>query len=203
MKEEIIERIINHFFYSYSPLLAFLGGLFLGETLIFLGMLSAAGKINFLQLFIFAFLGGVIHDSLFFLFTKTKYGNVIKKMIRVNKKQKGIIFSLEKLTKNNFFVPFFLSKFIYGVREFMLFYFATKEKSYKKFFLIDFFAEGIWLFMLCSCGWLAGKGFIIFLKFLKGIEKILLFIFLSILVYLFLKKEILKIYSYLKKKFLT
>ena len=92
----ITEAIIT-FFSAYTPFLAFLAGLVLGDMMILLGILAGAGKANFFIIILMAFIGGLIHDTIFYFISNSRFANLLKKKLKLSKKKNIIANFIEKM----------------------------------------------------------------------------------------------------------
>jgi|SRR3989338_5753150 len=172
-------------FNEYSIILALIAGLMMGDLMILLGIMAGAGKANFFLILLFGYIGGVLHDVLFYFLSNSRLMHRIKKRYRLPAKKNKIAHFIEKLGKGHYFWPILLAKFVYGVRDAVVLYVAHNHKSFKKYLLVVSLAEIIWISIITSIGWLAGRGFTSLLKLFKGLEKWLLIILIGvILIYL-------------------
>jgi len=192
-----LERVLIDLFSAYYPLLAFMAGLLAGDIMMFLGILAGAGKANFFLLILFGFIGGVLHDILFYIISNSKLMNFIKRVFRLPKKRNRIARFIEGIGNDHYFWPVFMAKFVYGVRDVVILYVAHNHKSFKKYLLIVSIADLIWILVITSAGWVAGKGFTSMLRIFKGLEKwlfislagiILIYLVNKFIVYFFSKK---------------
>jgi membrane protein DedA with SNARE-associated domain len=160
-----------------------------------MAMLAGAGKVSIWSICIFAFLGGVIHDLLFFAAAQSKIFVKLAKKLGLKENKIKILNLILKTTRKNFFFTLIIAKFIYGVRDATVLYYAHHEKKLKKYLVNTLSAEFLWLSTILSVGWLAGRGFSEILKVLKGLEKALLFIILILISSLILHQIITKVFK--------
>lgn len=179
----IFERLILELFSNYYFLLAFMAGFVIGDVVIILGMLAGANKIQFWPIILFAFIGGICHDILYYYISNSRFGYFIKKKFKLSKKKSKMAQYIEKLSGESYFLPVLIAKFIYGVRDAVILYISHNNKNFKKYILITSSTELIWLLTVTSIGWLAGRGFTQILYLFKGVEKLTLFIILLLVVY--------------------
>lgn len=186
----VVEEVILHFFQAYTPLLAFISGLMVGDLMIFLGILAGTGKANLFTIILFGFIGGLIHDISFYFIANSRFMHAIKKRFKLSKKKNKIAQIIEKMGNGHYFLPVLMAKFIYGVRDAVVTYVAHNNKNFKKYVLVVAGADLIWLVTITSVGWLAGKGFTTIVVIFKGFEK-WLFILLAGIIFLYLLNKFL------------
>lgn len=198
-----IAEVIIQILQAHTPLLAFAAGLFLGDALIFLAILSGAGKIPFGVILVFGLLGDITHDFLFYYFSNSKIAHFIKKKLKLSKKRNIITKFIEKISsKENYFAPLVISKFFYGVRDVTVLYLSHGEKNLKRYFLNVTLAGFIWIMTITGVGWLAGRGFSGLLHLLEGFEKIALILFIAlIIIFIGGRLAISVVIRFIKKRF--
>lgn len=185
-----LEEVLISFFYMYAPLLAFVAGLAIGDLMLFLGILAGAGKVNFFIILLFGFIGGIIHDILFYFIANSPIAHSIKKRFKLSKKRNKIAGFIEKMGNGHYFLPVLIAKFVYGVRDAVILYVAHNNKSLKKYLIVVASADLIWLVTITSVGWLAGQGFTIFISLFKGFEKWLFILLAGAIILYILNKFI-------------
>src|SRR3989344_940468 len=173
MRQMVFEEAVIAFLQAYTPALAFVAGLLLGDSLILLAALAGAGKLNIFTIFIFAIIGEIFHDAVFFYFSKSRIVNYVKRKLRLNKGKNRAAEMIEKLASytGGYFVPLFLAKFIYGVRDSVVLYVGHKQKDFRKYIFTCICASICTLSIVLGLGWLAGRGFTEIIPVFKGIEK--------------------------------
>lgn len=169
---------------QHGIIISFLIGFITGETfIIILAFLSATGTIPLWYVVIFCTLGMYLSDFVPFTIGKSR---LLSRLFKVKNKKatKKLEDKFLKYTHNNLFLALFYTKFIYGLSIPALIYFGHKGVSYKKFALYNVGVELIFVPIVVSVGWLAGKGFTYFLTAFRNIKlAIFLLIFLIIIVY--------------------
>lgn len=186
---------------DYIAIWSFLSGLFLGDMFFVLSSFAGAGKLSLWIIFVFGYIGELTHDILFYFMANSRFANFIKKKFKLSKKKSAIVLFLEKLGGKNHFLGVFLAKFIYGVRDVVILYFAHGHGNFKKYFITVATAGFLWMSTIIGAGWLAGRGFSIFIKVFKGFEKILLFLFIAVIIFYLIKKISFSLFwKYIKKK---
>ena len=98
---------------EYTPLLAFFAGLLLGDALIVLAVLAGAGKISLWPLFVFGFLGEIVHDVTFYLIANSRLAFYLKRKLNLSTKESKIARFIERVGGKNYILPMFFAKFIY------------------------------------------------------------------------------------------
>ncbi|MBI2632676.1 hypothetical protein HYW75_06745 [Candidatus Pacearchaeota archaeon] len=196
-----IQEVIITSLQLYVPLLAFLAGLFIGDALILLGILAGTGKVSFWIVFIFGLIGELTHDIIFYFISNSNLAHYLKKKLKLSKKRNIIANFIERMKGKNYFLPVFLAKFIYGVRDVVILYVSHNTKSFKKYIVAVGLAGLCWVTTILTVGWLAGRGVTELLHILKGIEKGAVIILLSLIALYLLNKFIISAFlRYLKKK---
>ncbi len=192
-----IAEILLELFQEYSLFLAFLSGLFVGDLMLILGIMTGVGEANLFLIIFFGLIGGVIHDICLYIISNSNLMKFVKKKYELSGKKNKIVNFVEKLGNGNYFWPLLIAKFVYGARSAVTLYVAHNHKSFKKYLFIVSTTELIWISTITSIGWVAGRGFTTILRLFRGAEKVLLVIFFgAILIYLIHK---LVIFLLLKK----
>jgi membrane protein DedA with SNARE-associated domain len=179
----VLAEVAMSMFQNYTFILAFLAGLFIGDLVLVLGLFAGAGKTNFWIIILFAFIGGLIHDIIFYFISNSKFAHFIKKKFKLSKKRNKIAHYIERLSNGSYFIPVLIAKYVYGVRDAVILYVAHNEKSLRKYIFTVSPADLIWLFSVTGLGWLAGKGYTSIIPLVQGFEKWIFLVFLGLLVY--------------------
>ncbi|MEK6855890.1 MAG: hypothetical protein AABX66_01895 [Nanoarchaeota archaeon] len=193
-----LEGVIISFLQNYTSALAFVAGLMLGDALILLAALAGAGKLNIITIFVFAVLGEIVHDTVFFYFSKSSVVHYIKRKLKLHKGDNKAAQMIERLadTKLGYFLPLFLAKFVYGIRDSVILYVGHKEKDFRKYFLTCLAATVSSILVVLTLGWFAGLGFTEIIPIFKGIEKgvgiLLITVIVAYVLYRLLGKGIIK-----------
>ncbi|MEK6850517.1 MAG: hypothetical protein AABX85_03000 [Nanoarchaeota archaeon] len=185
-----LEEVLVSFFYMYAPLLAFIAGLAIGDLMLFLGILAGAGKINFFIILLFGFIGGLIHDILFYFIANSPTAHFIKKRFKLSKRKNKIAGFIEKIGNGHYFLPILIAKFVYGVRDAVILYVAHNNKNFKRYLLVVACADFIWMTTIVSIGWLAGQGFTAFINLFRGFEKWLFILLAGLIILYILNKSV-------------
>lgn len=170
--------------------MALIAGLVFGELFILLGVLAGAGKVSLLTILLLGFVGEVTHDMIFYFISNSKFGHLIKKRLKLSKKKNKIVELIESISPGHYILPIFVAKFIYGVREAVILYTSHNEKNIKKYIGTVAIADFMYLSILLSISWLAGRGFTRLLIIFRGIERILIFVVIGIVVLWIINKLI-------------
>jgi membrane protein DedA with SNARE-associated domain len=176
-----LEEVLVSFFMAYTPLLALIAGLMMGDLLLLLGFMAGTGKANFFFIIIFGFVGGLIHDIAFYFIANSRLIHFIKKKFKFLRKKNGVAQIIEKMGSGHYFLPILIAKFVYGVRDAVIMYVAHNNKNFKKYLLAVSSADLIWLVTITSVGWLAGRGYTSIAHLFKGFEK---WIFIILVVFI-------------------
>jgi len=174
---------------AYLPLASTIAGITSEDTLLFL-LIVTGGKLNFWIICIFGFLGVMIHDVVAFFLCKTQFADKVSKLINPPHNQNLAVKFLDKFKKGDYLIPLLISKFIYGIRVAVLVYVSRKEKSFSKFFIKNASVTLVWFAVMMPLGLLAARGFSKILRIVKGTEKLIALIFLSILILVFINSLI-------------
>lgn len=156
--EQIITLIDSFPFIPY--LASFLAPFLSGENgTVLLAFISAQGYFPLWILLIFSFIGMLTLDSFWFLMTRTRYFEKLKKWLRISNKYKSIEKRIEKMTGGKDIFILLLSKILIGTRILIIIYLSARKLTYRKFIFYNSISTFIWAAILCGLGWLAGKGF--------------------------------------------
>ncbi len=186
---------------GHPYILSLSAGLFAGETaIISLAILSANGFFNIWIVFVFAYIGEVVADTIYFAIARLKFFhklNKIKKFPKTFKKTDEII---KKLSNKSIFLTLLYSKFIYGVRTLTVLFLGYKKIKWKKFIVAECFVMLIVMSIIVPVGWFAGKGYKIAIDIFRSIEIAITIIVISLVLFFLAKKTINKILNRKKKK---
>lgn len=179
--KELVVLLATH---AYSA--CFIAGFLSEDILLLLALLSDPTHIPFTVVFLFGFLGIMVHDSLIFFIARSSWLFPLRSYFsRIAHRYTRVIRVIEYFGKRNPLIPLTLSKFIYGTRIPLALYAASHEKKFVRYTFFNGLAVLIWCIIMVPIGLLAGKGFLSFLQIVRGAEKIIgLIILLIILLYL-------------------
>ncbi len=151
------ENILALFPHPY--LLPFFGAIIGGEeTILLIAALAAdGGALTFLEVFIFSFIGTLASDTFWFLFG-LRFASWIEARPRMHKRLEAVEGFVHRFTRGQYFLALMVTKFLYGTRIAMIFFLANKRMTFRQFSAQNFVVTLIWSTVVCSIGWLAGKG---------------------------------------------
>ncbi|HLD10535.1 MAG TPA: VTT domain-containing protein [Candidatus Nanoarchaeia archaeon] len=154
----VFDNIIIELLTKYQLLLVFLGSFFFGESVIISsGFLAAQGILEIPYVFVFSFLGTVISDSFWFYFGKFIF--LRKKQLIDHQKYNKLVKKIDKITKHKYFWALLFIKFLYGTRILTIVYLSIRRLNFWIFTLFNSLGTLLWLTVILTIGWLAGKGF--------------------------------------------
>ncbi|PIQ68420.1 MAG: hypothetical protein COV91_04100 [Candidatus Taylorbacteria bacterium CG11_big_fil_rev_8_21_14_0_20_46_11] len=146
--------------FPYPFLVPFFGAFFGGEeTILLISALAGGGTISFPVLLGMAFLGTIASDSLWFLFGKT-FSSWLSTKPSLHTRLDTVSQFVSRLTREKDFFALLITKFLYGTRIIMIFYFARNRMSFLRFTIYNALVTAIWASVVCVVGWMAGRGVI-------------------------------------------
>jgi len=181
----IIDTLIP-FLGSYFLIVAIIGTILSGNLFVILiATLSGQGIFTYWQVLVVSLIGTFIADTIWFNMGKTKPLKDIIKRPHFLYNYHHIKKILRRSTEKNKFLVFLGSKFIYGTRIITLMYAGRKKMHAKDFIIYNFASSSIWVTLLVTLGFLAGKGFDKFLEFFNNLRTALtVFILIIALIYI-------------------
>lgn len=183
----IFEFLIPYFLH-YGELISFLVGFFLGlESVMILAFLGSNGALNPVTLFIFALLGLVLSDSMYFAIGKYRLLNGFRRHIKISEKVHS---TFHRITKKNFLFTMLYTRFAYGFSIVTLIYLGFKDISWKKFLVANIGVNIFGAILAMALGWLAGNGYKSILTNFKRVEIGIGFIVLFVIILIFLEKRV-------------
>lgn len=157
----------------YNKLAIFLGAFILSESVILaFSFFSAQGYFSVIDVFIFSFLGAVACDFFWFLLGRYAFKFVLKIPFFGMPYDKFCSF-MRKISGKKQLSLFLLFKFLYALQPFVIVYFAT-FMPLKRFLKYECIAVSIWLSIIVSIGWLAGRGAYYLIEIYRGFNYSLL-----------------------------
>jgi membrane protein DedA with SNARE-associated domain len=168
---------------GYPYLVAFLGGAFFGEETIFiLTILAIQGFFPIWVIFIFAYFGTIVIDSLLFFIGRMKIFNKFKKFKFAHRNYKRAGKIIDKYSEKNLHKVIFIIKTIYGVGIFTLLHLGRSRKiPFKKFFLVNLIVTFFWMSLVVAVGLLAGQGYTFILIVFKNVQMAISFIVILVI----------------------
>ena len=154
----VITQVLS-FFGNNTPIISFLGAIIGGEeTLILLSILASQGYLTLWLVFLFFYLGIIVSDGLWYFIGKSKlFDWMIKKKI-LSKVYLHWDRLLNAATKRNDFQALLITKFLYGLRLPTIMYLARERIKIKPFLFYTIIVNFIWVLVIITIGWSAGKG---------------------------------------------
>lgn len=184
--ETFLINTIIPFLGNYFLLIALIGTIISGNLfIIFLSTLSGQGIFPYWEVLLISIIGTLISDTIWFNIGKTKFINNLVKKRHFLYNYYYIKKTLQKSTEKNKFLVFLGSKFVYGTKILTLMYAGKRGFKRKDFIIYNFSSSTIWVTILVTIGWLAGKGFTKILESFNNLRSSLtIFILLIALIYM-------------------
>ncbi len=181
---------------SYQLPAILIGAFFLGETVIIpAAFLAAQGFWSLINVFWLALAGTLMSDALWFLFGR-RILLFFHKWEKYQKQSARLLKALEKISGQRSFLALLFIKFFYGTRILTIMYLSVRQVRFFTFLFFDTIGTMLWLAVILSIGWLAGKSMINLAPFLNKFEYAVLFLILVIIIFRFgttwLRKKITK-----------
>lgn len=171
-------------------LIAFLGG---AELVLLLSIIAAQDGIHIINLMIFAALGIIVADILWFYIGRTRIISHFRKYKWVHKKYKRARKVIDRTTNDILLLS--IAKTVRGIGLPIMMYMG-RNRSFKKFIKYNIPISIVWAIAIVSFGWLAGKGYYLFVNVYKnvqlGILIALIILTLAYLIQYFIRKYLLK-----------
>ncbi len=191
---EWLRVFIDHYPYL-EYLVIFLGAAFGGEfVLLALGFLAAQKVISIFSLVIFSLLGTLFSDTLWFFLGRTIFVRKIVAHRYANNTIFVINKAIQRVSKGNNLFALIIAKFLVGTRILLIMFVGSKIIKFKDFIRQDILAIILWLTVIIPIGFISGLGFTYFASILENIYMaigfVLLIIFLSIMLEIWLKKRL-------------
>ena len=165
------------------------------EAIIFLSFLAGQGLISLWLVMILGFFGLFLFDNLLLFILTSRLG---KKMGKDYLRKKiDLMPFVKKIGKDKPLLLLMASKFVYGTRIFSLFYVEAHGLKHRKCTLYDSIALLVWIVIMSTLGWLAGRGFAALLHLATRVERYLGIALLAFLVIYLLERLI--SYKFIKK----
>lgn len=143
---------------TYQLPAIFLGSFFFGETVILTAaFLAGEGTWSISSVFWLSLVGTVASDSIWFLFGQTFF-KFTKRWEKYQDKYQTFLIKLEKTTGQKPFLSLLFIKFLYGTRILTILYLSIRKMRYSTFLLFNTIGTTIWLLVMITIGWSAGKG---------------------------------------------
>ena len=161
----------------------FIGTVLFGETVIITAaFLAAEGLWTLSDVFWLSLAGTVVSDSAWFLFGH-KILVFFNRWGKHKPRGERLLSAIENITGTNRFALILCVKFIYGTRIFTIMYLSMRKMNYLRFVAYDTIGSTIWLCVMCTIGWMAGKSIANLAPYWNTFEYTALFLILVIAVF--------------------
>jgi membrane protein DedA with SNARE-associated domain len=182
---------------SYGYLAVFIGSVFEGEIIVFLGgLLSYQGNFNFIFVIILAFLGAIIGDMFWFLLGRYQGIKIINRFKWVRERTEKSLLYVEKNSRNLAFTM----RFLYGFKSIIPFTLGITKIQTKTFFYFNTVGAFLWTILVVAFGYLFGGIIETILGKLRNHQVI--FVIIVILVFV-LANLLFKFIEYIIKKIIN
>lgn len=182
---------------TYGYLAIFIGSIFEGEIIVFLGgLLSYQGNFNFIFVITLAFLGAIIGDIFWFLLGRYQGIKLINRFKWVKEKTEKSLLYVEKNSRNLAFTM----RFLYGFKSIIPFTLGITKIQTKTFFYFNTLGAFLWTVLVVAFGYLFGGIIETILGKLRNHQVI--FVIVIILVFV-LANLLFKIIEYFIKKIIN
>ena len=171
---------------TYGYLGLFIWSILEGEFgLIFAGILIKKGYFSFEKVYIIAFLGAIIGDSISFFI-----GKFSKKLaLKILSKYQKILDEIEKWIKKYGGLIILFERYLYGTHIPALILLGMSGYSILKFYMLEIIGVGLWVLFYVSLGYFFGNYAINFFNILTQNISFIVFIMFLILILVFANKN--------------
>lgn len=171
MEETVLSAFL--FFGAYPYVIPFLGAIVGGEeTIVLISMFSAKGVIPFWVVLAATIVGTLVSDSLWYYAARTRIWQKFVTSKHFAASYAKIATIVDLVTKGSHFRALLYTKFLYGTRIITIMYLSREHLSFKQFSGYNVVVTAIWASVVCTIGWLAGKGLIVLAGYVKNIQLI-------------------------------
>lgn len=178
----VFDNLVIELLTKYQLIIVFVGSFFLGESVIIsCGFLAAQGILNMPYVFILAFLGTVISDSLWFCCGKLIFWK--KKNFIDDKKYNKLVKRIDQITGKKQFWALLFIKFLYGTRILTIIYLSIRRIKFSIFTFFNSLGTILWLSVVLTIGWLAGKGYGNVVPVFNGVKYLLIGLIILLILY--------------------
>jgi len=184
----LLEEVARSLFAHPVALTLLVSFIFGEEAIIFLSFLAGQELISFWLVLILGFFGMFLFDNLLLFVLTSRLGKKIGKDYL--KKKIDLVPFAKKIGMNRPLLLLMTSKFVYGTRIFSLFYVEAHGLKHRKCALYDLIALLVWIPIMSTLGWLAGRGFAALLHVATRVERYLGIALLAFLVIYLLERLI-------------
>jgi len=181
-------RVLLDNYPTFQYLIIFVVAGFGGElAIITLGFLSAQGVFPLTSFVLFAFLGTLVADTMWFSMGKTVLVNKILSHKYTNSTVIVISEAINKVSGGNHLLAMIFAKFLVGTRTVLIMYVAKTGISLNKFTLYNGISILVWLVVVVPIGYVSGLGFTYLSQIFENIYAGIGFVLLIILGVVFLQ----------------
>ncbi len=136
----------------------FFGTFFFGETIVLTAAgLAAHGHFSVWSVVVWSYLGTVISDGGWFLLARPVARYLDKDRVRRQRYEKVLTWLDRRFGARPERALLFI-KFLYGTRIATIVYLSLRRVGVWVFLRLNFLGTGVWLSVIVTVGWLAGKG---------------------------------------------
>lgn len=144
--------------FPHPYLLPFIGSIVGGEGVVFIvSALAAQGALPFFAVLFMSYLGTLLSDAVWFLFGKRGVHHIASKPSVQTRLERVATFA-RRVTGNRYLLTLIITKFLYGTRIITIVYMAREGVPFARFCAYNSVATGIWVTVVCTTGWLTGRG---------------------------------------------
>ena len=141
------------FISTYGYLAIFIGSIFEGESVVFLGgLLAHQSSLSFVGVLIFAFFGAIVGDMLWFLLGRYQGSKLVNRFVWLKEKTEKILVYAEKKST----ILAFSMRFIYGFRTVIPFTLGITKIPLRKYLSLNVLGACVWVLIVTSFGYLFG-----------------------------------------------
>jgi membrane protein DedA with SNARE-associated domain len=181
-------QLIREFIVEYPAIEFFIiffvaGGL--GEIGLFIVSFLAAERIfSLAPLIIFAYLGVLSFDLLWFYIGQTKLTKNIISHRYAHKPVSLIVAAIDKISKGNRLTAIVFAKFLVGTRVVLIMYVSKNKIEVLKFIQYNTIATFLWMLIVAPIGFVAGLGFTYLSRVFDNIYAAIGFILLVLVIFI-------------------
>lgn len=172
-----MEAFIQNIFSIFGPyqfFIPFFGSMVGGEeTVVLISMLSAKGVIPFWVVLSTTIVGTILSDSVWYYLARTRVWQkfIVSKYFAGSYAKIATIVNL--VTRGSHFRALLYTKFLYGTRIITIMYLSREHLSFKQFSAYNSVVTVIWATVVCTTGWLAGKGLVVLAGYVTDVQIII------------------------------
>jgi membrane protein DedA with SNARE-associated domain len=150
---------VHHAVEAYPLLIPVMGGLAGGEETIFLlSVVAAHGYLDIEMVAAGCYAGILAADITWYFFGKTRVFDRLVKRRGVSETYQLLHKALGKATQGSDFLALLATKFLYGFRLITIMQLSREGMALATFVLCSAVIDAIWIAVVTSVGWSAGKG---------------------------------------------